>query len=140
CCPPNTACVNGICQCVPRKCPPGVCGTFSDGCGGELICDCPPPLVCVDGVCCPEGQVCGNPATGEKVCCPPDQPCLSGHCCPKEQICGALGTPQVCCPPGRPCIDGVCCPTQQICGAAGKKICCPPGTFCNNSSGSCEKV
>jgi hypothetical protein len=52
-CAGNDECIGNTCTCVPRECDGGFWGTRSDGCGGQISCECADPWIyqCQHGLC-----------------------------------------------------------------------------------------
>ena len=74
-----------IYACKPLTvCPPGACGTFPDGCGGNLQCGvCQANEVCTGGGCCnPFVNVCGKRCPPLQVFCPKTDTCVDPRLCP----------------------------------------------------------
>jgi hypothetical protein len=74
-----------IYNCNPlTACPPGACGTFPTGCGGNLECGlCRAAEVCTGGGCCdPFTSVCGKRCPPLEVFCPKTGTCVSPRLCP----------------------------------------------------------
>lgn len=135
CCTPTTCARidQEMCQ-TPDDCGDyGICGTFPDGCGGEIDCGgCSHPCIgCQNNICVftPGGQPCG-----------PDTCCFN-QCCasPGQGICGiqARCADGDCCPLGFTCCNGSvngsprssCYNIDTYCGGDGL-YCCQTGNTC----------
>ena len=111
-------------DCVPAACTGGECGTFSNACGGTMVCGCPSGDTCYEGTCCaPEtaatacgGATCGTApdGCGGTVTCGPACPCLTEAQACAGLACGTAsngcGTNYTCgtCKNGLVCEDGAC--------------------------------
>jgi hypothetical protein len=74
-----------IYACKPlTACPPGACGTFPTGCGGNLECGlCQAGEVCTGGGCCnPFVNVCGKRCPALQIFCPKTSKCADPRLCP----------------------------------------------------------
>jgi Zinc dependent phospholipase C len=74
-CPSGQPCVAGACICTPVTSCYGMCGTFSNGCGGSRVCSCSSGQACVAEVC----QVACRAGTYDK--------CGDGRCYSASQGC-----------------------------------------------------
>jgi hypothetical protein len=157
--PPNPTCTKAT------KCPAGiVCGTWPDGCGGDIPCGtCTNGKSCVNGACVgctplscsAQGISCGSAGDGcggTQQCqtCPTGQLCQGGACitpgctkvpCPSNIHCGLAGDgcggTQSCgtCGPGTTCGGGG---TPGTCGAADADTCAP--LSCKDQGLTCGKT
>ncbi|HMR77277.1 MAG TPA: hypothetical protein PKD61_19340, partial [Polyangiaceae bacterium] len=153
----------GACKCAAKSCADlgKECGTWSDGCGGNVTCTacatnkvCDPNGKCVDcaqGASCAASKVCatatvdcsgGAPSCKDTGLSPP------GISCGQGMVCDGLGTCKVCaqgqsCAPSNPCKLGFteCSSGSPVCvesGNVGNGTSCGPNSVCNNGScGSC---
>lgn len=135
----DLACSNGVCgmtpSCVPLTCAdiPDQCGTFDDGCQGEIDCACPSGGCC-DGVCVDGAQCCQANDCPRQPC--QERACNAGVCeyTPANDnqpgpLCVGQGQSccngDECCAAGAVCLDiGCCSPQTEDEACAGSDVAC----------------
>lgn len=134
-CCDGLACNNGVCGttpfCVPLTCADfsEQCGTFDDGCQGEIDCTCPGGGCC-NGVCMDGAACCRANDCPRQLC--QDRACAGGTCTYTPVDDNDPGP--LCVGQGRFCCNGdECCTAAQVCTDAG---CCTPLT-CADFPGQC---
>jgi hypothetical protein len=105
---------------------PGQCGTFADGCGGQITCSCAQGSPCVNGTC----QAADAQCVGK----PDGTACNDGNACTQTDFCQGgvcVGTNPVVCVASDQCHGpGVCNPATGVCSNPPR----PNGSACNDGN------